>query len=71
MQRFHDWGPYHIEVRPLICSANQWTGFYMTEAFVMKELMTILRGFYVPQNQELHGIPQFLDPGHWTLDAWL
>ena len=25
---FHDGGPYHIETSPLICSANQWTGFY-------------------------------------------
>ena len=24
---FHDGGPYHIETSPLICSANQWTGF--------------------------------------------
>ena len=23
---------------PLICSANQWTGFYMIRTFVMKEL---------------------------------
>ena len=22
-------GPYHIETSPLICSANQWTVFYM------------------------------------------
>ena len=27
-----------IETRPLICSANQWTGFYMITASVMKEL---------------------------------
>ena len=25
---FHDEGPYHIETSPLICSANQWIGFY-------------------------------------------
>ena len=31
----HDGGRYHIE----ICSANQWTGFYMITAFVMKELI--------------------------------
>ena len=26
------------EVSPLICCANQWTGFYMIKAFAMKEL---------------------------------
>ena len=25
---FHDGGRYHIETSPLICGANQWTGFY-------------------------------------------
>ena len=35
---FHDGGPYHIETSPLICSANQWAGFYMLETSVMKEL---------------------------------
>ena len=30
--------PYHIETSPLIC-ANQWTGFYMISASVMKELI--------------------------------
>ena len=34
----HDGGPYRIETSPLICRANQWTSFYMTEIFVMKEL---------------------------------
>ena len=34
---FHDGGLYHIEISPLICSANQWTGFYMIGAFVMKK----------------------------------
>ena len=29
---------YHIETSPLICSANQWTGFYMISASVMKGL---------------------------------
>ena len=28
----------HIEISPLICRANQWTGFYMIEISVMKEL---------------------------------
>ena len=31
-------GRYHIETSPLICSENQWTGFYMIRVFVMKEL---------------------------------
>ena len=30
---FHDEGPYHIESGPLICNANQWTGFYMIKDF--------------------------------------
>ena len=35
---FHNRGPYHIETNPLICSANQWTGFYMIGSCVIKEL---------------------------------
>ena len=35
---FHDGGRYHIETSPLICGANQWTGFYMITASVMKGL---------------------------------
>ena len=31
-------GRYHIETSPLICRANQWTGFYMITASVMKVL---------------------------------
>ena len=31
-------GRYHIETSPLICKANQWTGFYMITTSVMKEL---------------------------------
>ena len=27
-----------METRPLICYANQWTGFYMLKTTVMKEL---------------------------------
>ena len=38
MLTFHDGGRYHIETRPSICSANQWTGFYMITASIMKEL---------------------------------
>ena len=35
---FHDGGLYHIETSPLICRSNQWTGFYMIGASVMKGL---------------------------------
>ena len=35
---FHDGGRYCIETSTLICSANQWTGFYTITAPVMKEL---------------------------------
>ena len=38
---FHDGGRYHIETSPLICKTNQWTGFYMIMASVMKELKGI------------------------------
>ena len=30
---------YHIETSPLICSATKWTGFYMIEISVMKQLL--------------------------------
>ena len=42
---FHDRGRYHIETSPLICSANQWTGFYMITASVMKGLNVISKRF--------------------------
>ena len=35
---FHEGGPYHIKTSPFIWSANQWTGFYMIAASVMKEV---------------------------------
>ena len=38
IEPFHDGGRYHIETSPLICFANQWTGFYMISASVMKGL---------------------------------
>ena len=37
----HDGGPYHIETSPLICSANQWTGFCMLGTSVMNELNAV------------------------------
>ena len=46
-QPFHDRGRYHIETSPLICSANQWIGFYMITASVLKGLMKPKRlGFF-------------------------
>ena len=35
---FHDGGPCHVETCLLICSANQWTGFYMIGTSITKEL---------------------------------
>ena len=35
---FHDGGPNHIETSPLICSGNQWTGFYMIGTSIVREL---------------------------------
>ena len=42
-QLFHVGGRYHIETSPLICSAIQWTSFYMITASVIKELKVIKR----------------------------
>ena len=38
----HNRVPYHIKTSPLICSGNQWTGFYMIGTSAMKELITAL-----------------------------
>ena len=35
---FQNRGRYHIETSPLICLANQWTGFYMITVSVLKGL---------------------------------
>ena len=35
---FHDGIRYHTETSSLNCTANQWTGFYMTAASILKEL---------------------------------
>ena len=37
-----DGDSYHIKTSSLICSANQWAGFYMTGTSVMKELRPII-----------------------------
>ena len=38
---FHDGGPYHIETSPLICRANQWTGFFMIGTSAMEEFKSL------------------------------
>ena len=38
---FHHGGPNHIETSPLICRANQWTGFCMIGTSVIKELKSM------------------------------
>ena len=38
VELFHDGGTHDIETSPLICTANQWTGFYMIRTSVMKKL---------------------------------
>ena len=37
--------PYHIETSPLMCSANQWAGFFKIGISVMKELITEIQKF--------------------------
>ena len=37
------WSSYHIETSPLICSANQWTGFYIAGTLIMRELNLTLK----------------------------
>ena len=37
-QHFHDGCSYHIETSPLICSANQWTDFFMIGTSAMISL---------------------------------
>ena len=39
IQLFYDGGPYHKETSPLICKANQWTGFSLIGSSIMKELI--------------------------------
>ena len=42
-QLFNDESPYYMKNSLLIYRANQWTGFYMIEIFLMRELKD-LRG---------------------------
>ena len=59
---FHDGGPYHIETNPLICSAYQWTSFYMIGASVMNKLIRLILvtlsmcSFYVLSYSPLEGL---------------
>ena len=39
-QLFDDRGIHHIGTSPLICSVSQWTGFYMIQTLVMREINT-------------------------------
>ena len=42
LELFYDRGPYHIESSLLICSANQWTGFFhMIGTSITKELKQV------------------------------
>ena len=50
IQLFCERGPYHIETSPLICRANQCTGFHMIGTTVMKELIV---SYYQPFNARL------------------
>ena len=38
---FHDGGSYYIETCPLICSVNQWSGFYLIEPSVKREWIKV------------------------------
>ena len=42
-----DGGSYHIETKPLICCANQWTGFNIKGTFVMKDLKRYTKGLMI------------------------
>ena len=44
MLTFHDGGPPLIGTRPLTCSADHWTGFFIKGSSVMKEIT--LRSFF-------------------------
>ena len=57
-------GPYHIETSSLICRANQWTGFYMIRASVMKQLMEINKSVNdIYQNTVLKSVMPISDMG--------
>ena len=60
-QLFHDVGRYHIETSPLICRANQWTGFYMIMAYVMKELSLDDSSKHFDSNMYLESSASFIE----------
>ena len=65
---FHDGGRYHIETSPLsklISGANQWTGFYIITASVMKGLKPFI--------QKLHTRfkPPHITKLGWSQIAWI
>ena len=52
---FHDGGPYHIETSPLICSANQWTGFYIYNNDPRHERVNrIFTEYYIIENVNIN-----------------
>ena len=51
---YHE-GSYHIETSPLICRSNQWSGFYMTETSVMRELIMKEKFWGDPQSRTNSG----------------
>ena len=58
-----------IETSPLICSANKWTGFYMTRISVMKELN---RACNLRAQEHLISLLVVLPfPGDFILFQWL
>ena len=71
-----NFSPYHTETSPLIYFANQWTGFYMIDASIMKELNLLpldhsmsLASFYTPwKHQKTSGFLMF--SGGIERDQW-
>ena len=45
-----------MEISPLICSANQWTDFYMTGISAMKELTTAVLRMYLLGGLKSRGV---------------
>ena len=66
---FHGGGPYHRETSPLTCKANQWTGFYMTGASVMKELSKKSISFQkaLMGDKKVHRFHAILISSHYTI----
>ena len=43
----YDGGPYHLETSPLICSVNQWTGFFLCDRDLRHERKKIIKKLYI------------------------